>query len=269
MSPEDALDQGARFVRLMKHYVVDYANSQDQGQTEFVMEPDYVLRMGEHRVIGRDGAYAAATRKQFEQFPGLGLTVHEIVTNGDRLAMRFSEHGASSKHSKRLASWGGIGLYAWNGERLTSNNVEQDYFSRARQLAGDTPNAVEAPAIAPWDTDPASPDAGNEAVVRGWLTSGTLAATPGVILDDAWAGHPAPAIVEQEDVEINDLFSCGSAVAFHVTQRGKLHGGSIEGAEAGQTVGLHMAGLVHVRNGQVAEGRIIRDRLGLSRALAR
>ena len=68
------------FVALMRRYVVDYTNSHDLAVCDEIMEPDYVLRMGPHVVAGRDEAYKPATRKQLEQFPGLGLTVHEVVT---------------------------------------------------------------------------------------------------------------------------------------------------------------------------------------------
>ncbi len=260
---------GPAFLRLMKRYVVDYTNSHDQSQTETIMEPDYLLRMGEHQVLVRDGAYAAATRRQMDQFPGLGLTVHEIWTSGERLAMRFSEHGASLRHSGARAAWGGIGLYSWNGTRLTANNVEQDYLSRAEQLAsGGTALGVEPPATAPWDTPIAAPNAAAEAVVRVWLEEGRLAETEGVLCDDAWAGVAMPRIVDQTSITINDLFSCGDTVAFHVGQHGLLTADfAPDPADIGQDVTLHMAGIVHLRDGRVAHGRIIRNRLDLQRAL--
>jgi hypothetical protein len=166
------------FVALMRRYVVDYTNRHDTSVCPDLMEPDYTLRMGPHVVSGRDDAYIPAAQKQFVQFPGLGLTVHEIVTDGRRLAMRFSEHGASVRHGGAVASWSGIGLYRWNGTRLVDNSVEQDYLARRRQLAGGPPAAVAAPAT------------------------------------------------------------------------------------------LHLVGLVHVAGGSVASGYVVRDRLGLARALA-
>lgn len=258
---------GSAFVRLMKHYVVDYTNSHDQSQTEAIMEPDYTLRMGAHLIAGRDGDYAAATRRQLEQFPGLVLTVHEIVTNGERLAMRFSEHGASVRHDGARAAWGGIALYAWNGRRLIHNNVEQDYFSRSRQLSERLPAPVEAPAIAPWDTVAEAAVPEHEAIVRAWIEKDGISASPGVDCDDAWWRGPSPHLLTSEAVVVNDIFSCGTAVAFHVSQSGT----PLEGAEsaAGGTGQLHMAGLVHVAEGRVVRGRIVRDRLGFSRALRR
>ena len=260
---------GPAFLRLMKHYVVDYTNSHDQAETARIMEPDYHLRMGPYDVVGRDTAYHAATRKQMDQFPGLGLTVHEVWTSGERLMMRFSEHGASNRHDGALTAWGGIGLYRWNGDRLVSNSVEQDYFSRARQMKTRVPNSVEGPAIAPWDTVAEAPDVAVEAVVRAWLEGGDLARTPGVLCDDAWTGAAVEAVVDQTDIAINDLFSCGAHVGFHATQKGGLSADfAPTPADVGKAVELHMAGIVHVENGAVASGRIIRNRLDLQRVVA-
>ncbi len=258
---------GPAFLRLMKHYVLDYTNRNDQSQTPAIMEADYLLRMGDHRVRGRDTEYHAATSKQMDQFPDLCLTVHEIATSGQRLVMRFSEHGRSRLHGGRGCAWGGIGLYAWNGSKLVSNHVEQDYVARKRQLRTGAPDLVDHPALSPWNIDPHAPDEGAEEIVRRWLDSGTLAATRSVLLDDAWTGQLASPLVDQTHVELHDLFSCGTAVAFHLTQ----HGGLIPDADvlgkAGTPVRLHMAGLVHVDGGSVRSGRIIRNRLALSRSL--
>ena len=91
------------FVALMRRYVNDYTNRHDTTVCKDIMEPDYTLRMGPHIVTGRDDNYIPAAQRQFRQFPGLCLTVHEIVTNGARLAMRFSEHGASTRDGSRVS----------------------------------------------------------------------------------------------------------------------------------------------------------------------
>lgn len=260
---------GPAFIALMKHYVLDYTNRNDQSQTPAIMEPDYVLCMGEHIVSGRDTAYHAATAKQMEQFPNLGLTVHEIATSGERLVMRFSEHGASQLHDGARCSWGGIGLYSWNGRKLVRNSVEQDYLSRRRQLREGVPHRVDHPAIAPWNTIAEAPDAAAEAVVGAWLDSGALAATPNVLLDDQWTGATVSPLIEQSRIEVNDLFSCGNVVAIHITQHGALVPDDEVAGEAGQPAFLHMAGIVHVADGRIVSGRIIRNRLDLARRLAK
>src|ERR1700744_1044072 len=112
------------------------------------------------------------------------------------------------------ASWGALGLYRWEGQRLTENFVEQDYFSRRPQLGGDGPDPVELPAVAPWDTPagPADPAAG--AVVRSRLDDGDFA---GVTLDD---GRDSRRLIGPGHTEVSDLFSAGDQVAFRVAQHG-------------------------------------------------
>ncbi|GAA2850687.1 hypothetical protein GCM10010472_04740 [Pseudonocardia halophobica] len=256
------------FVALMRRYVNDYTNRHDVSVCPEIMEPGYTLRMGPHEVAGRDELYIPASQKQFTQFPGLCLTVHEIVTNGDRLAMRFSEHGRSVRHDGRGAAWTGLGLYRWNGTRLVENFVEQDYLARRRQLASGVPAAVEPPALAPWDTVALAPDPEAEAVVRAWIDE----SAPGpVTLDD---GAP-DILLDDASSQVDDLFSAGPHVAFRVTRTGTYMGGL--GADAGiddaALTGapgtLHLVGLVTVADGRVTGGRIVRDRLGLARSLSR
>src|SRR5687768_16647988 len=111
----------------MRTYCIDYTNAHNQTLYDEIMEPDYVLHMMGFTLEGRDEQYAPAVTRLYEEYPGLGLQVHEFLLNGDRLCMRFSEHGASLHHDGRLAAWRGIGLYKWNGTRLVENYVEQDY----------------------------------------------------------------------------------------------------------------------------------------------
>ena len=253
------------FVALMRRYVVDYTNAHDLSVCDEIMEPDYVLRMGPHVVAGRDEAYKPATLTQLRQFPGLGLTVHEIVSSGDRLALRFSEHGASVRHGGHVAAWAGIGLYHWNGTRLTANHVEQDYLARRRQLSDGHPDPVEAPAPAPWDTTAEGPDPDAERLVRGWVATGPTT-TPGVVCDD---GRPTGPLVDTADVEVDDVFSAGERVGVHAALHGRFAGG-LAGLEdrVGEPATLHLAALVRVRDGRVVAGRVVRDRLGLHRALS-
>lgn len=249
------------FVALMRRYCLDYTACHDMTVCDEIMTPGYTLHMGGHDLAGRDAAYKPAAAAQFRQFPGLCLTVNEIVCSGDRLALRFSEHGASARHRGFCASWGGIGLYRWDGRRLVENFVEQDYFARRRQLTDGAPDPVEPPAIAPWDTRATAPDPAAEAAVRAWLAAGDVT---GVIADDGRAAHR---IVVAERTEVNDLFSAGNKVAFHAVQHGPLAGDDPQFAGGGP-VSLHLAGVVSVADGQVVAGRVIRDRLGLSKRLS-
>ena len=99
------------FVALMRRYCIDYTNAHDQRVCEEIMHPDYVVHISQVD-LPRDTLYEAAVRAIFDRCPGLGLAVHELVTNGDRLAMRFSEHARfPDEEGGRFAAWGGIGVY--------------------------------------------------------------------------------------------------------------------------------------------------------------
>ena len=253
---------GARFLALMKRYCIDYVNVGDQSVTRDLMVEDYLLRMGPHDVRGRDTAYWDATARQMQQFPHLMLTVHEIATSGERLMMRFSEHGCRAKDGKRCA-WGGIGLYRWNGEKLIQCNVEQDYWSRRRQIASGDPDPVDHPAVAPWDEEAQAPDAEAESIVRTSLERGSLWGTPGVFCDDAWCGRPPMQVMEHDAMTIVDLFSVGSRVAFHIIQQGRI-AADFTTLPTGTPASIYAAGIVHVANGRVVRGRVIRNRLDIA-----
>lgn len=250
---------GARFLALMKRYCIDYVNVGDQSVTRDLMVEDYLLRMGPHEVRGRDTAYWDATARQMQQFPHLMLTVHEIATSGERLMMRFSEHGCRAKDGRRCA-WGGIGLYRWNGQQLVQCNVEQDYWSRRRQIASGHADPVDHPAVAPWDEEAQAPDGEAESIVRTSLERGTLWKRPGVFCDDAWCGRPAAHLIDQNTLTIVDLFSVGARVAFHVIQHGRVTADFTDIPE-GTATSLYAAGIVHVADGEVVRGRVIRNRL--------
>lgn len=254
------------FVALMRRYVVDYTNRHDTSVCAEIMEPEYTLYMGSHVVRGREESYIPAAQAQFRQFPGLGLTVHELMTNGSQLAMRFSEHGASVNKGGAVASWTGLGLYRWNGRRLVENYVEQDYLSRRRQLATGRPHTVAAPAPAPWDTaaEPSNPRA--EQTVRDWIESGL----PGdaVRSDDGTAGPR----LRTDRTDIDVLFSAGDRVAFRLSRHGSYLGGLDEldelgGLATGARCTLHLVGLVRVAGEHVVGGHIVSDRLGFIRAV--
>ena len=71
------------FVALMRKYCIDYTNSHDQSVCDEIMHPDYVVHISQVD-LPRDLLYKPAVTGVFGRFPGLGLAVHEFVTNGDR-----------------------------------------------------------------------------------------------------------------------------------------------------------------------------------------
>ena len=143
------MNKPAPFVSLIRRYVLDYLACGDTTVCDEIMHPDFLLYMGGHELGPRDDIYVPAVAKQMQQFPGLCMTANEVMCNGDRLALRFSQHGASTRHDGQRAAWSGIGLYFWDGERLTANWALEDYYARRRQLADRTTNRLEAPAVAP------------------------------------------------------------------------------------------------------------------------
>ena len=264
--PASALDPRLALVR---RWAVDWLSAGDPGVCEQILHPDYSISIGGHVLAGRE-AYVAGTMAQLERFPGLGLTVHELIWSGDggrgRLAVRFTEHGAAARLDGRPAAWGGIVLFDCDGERLTWCWAEEDYLSRRRQLDGGAADPIDSPAASPWTTEPAAADPACETAVRAWLAAGDLDA---VTLDDAWLDHPAPPLLADATVELDAMFSAGSRVAFHGRLSGAYRGGlDGVGAEAqDRPAAHHLAGIVTVREGAVVAGRVVRDRLGLARSL--
>jgi hypothetical protein len=242
------------FVALMRRYCIDYTNSHDQSLYDEIMEPDYVVHIG-GLVLERSTTYAKAVANLFSAAPGLGLVVHDLVLNGDRLSMYFSEHAAMpGRDGPSLACWRGIGLYKWNGTRLTENYVEQDYQALQDQLTGGEPHPLTPPHIDPWTTTRAIPaDGAAEAVVRAWLERGDLADAGSVEIDDMRTGAGYEPVLDVESVAVNDLFSAGRSVPFHVTMNGRYRGGLGAGFErhVGAPAALDVVGIARVDGGVV------------------
>lgn len=255
------------FVDLMRRYAVNYTACHAIDVCDEIMIPEYILWMGGHRVAGRDEAYKPAALKQFDQFPNLGFTVHEVIANGDRLALRFSEHGASIRHHLRLAVWSGIGLYRWNGERLTECRVEQDYYSRALQLASGQPFSVESPAVDPWVIQPVAADSSAEKSARLWLADSDRRKLSSAVRFDDGSGLSEQFKFDIDDVIVEDIFSAGDRVAFHVRFNGTYQAGIESCNQAREGVSLFATGIVKVENGSVVGGNVVRNRLQLQRDL--
>jgi hypothetical protein len=219
------------------------------------MDPSYVVNSFGME-LPRDTMYQAGVAMIFQTAPGLGLVVHELILNGDRLAMHFSEHAAVPTGDVRsLVSWHGIGLYKWNGTLLTENWVEQDYFSMARQVAnGGDP--LLPPHLDPWmwtEPVPADPDA--EAVARAWVEKGDLANAAHVHIDDSHMGVPYEPVFDIDELRVDDIFSAGSTVPFHITVKGRYRGGLGEACAGleGKVGEMGISGITRVEDGAVAK----------------
>ena len=243
------------FVSLMRKYCIDYTNSHDQTLYDEIMRPDYVVRSF-GRTLPRDTYYSRGVEQIFALAPGLGLVVHEFVLNGDRLAMHFSEHAAiPSANGRVLTCWRGIGLYKWDGERLVENWVEQDYHALKRQISTNVSDPINPPHLDPWmTTEPVPADDDKMAVVRAWLDQGDLAAADVVEIDDTRVGLAYEPVIDVAELVVDDLFSAGSSVPFHVTQHGNYRGGL--GADFDEFIGrptvMGVSGIARVSEGQVA-----------------
>lgn len=239
-------------VRLAHRFTLDWLDLADESVPPQIMVPGYRVHIGD---VDLDGlaAYAPATAGQLRQFPGLQLSVHALVTDGEHLALHFTEHGASVRHDLRAAAWTGVALFAWDGERLTENWTQEDYAARRRQLADGTPDVIASPVAAPWTTAPVPGDEGAVDVVRAWLPSAVPGAG-GTVWDD---GLSDAAVLEPTGAEESLVFAAGDQVAFAAT---------LIGAAGGTDARLGIAGLVRVVDGAVAGGVVVSDRAGLARS---
>lgn len=255
-------------VDLMRRFVIDWLDRADEDACRDIMTSEYTAVVGGVVLEGREEAYIPATMGQLRRFPGLMLTVHELFTAGDQVALRFTEHGASHERQEAAAAWAGIGIFTWDGQQLTTNVTEEDYLARRRQLATRSFDPVATPATSPWSASPQSPDENAEAAVLSWLTNGDLSSGGGVSMDDGWTGQPTPTLLDPYGIEIDSIFSAGRDVAFHATQHGIYRGGIDLPVETlGVKADLRVTGMVRVAPSGDITGHLVRDRVGLRRDL--
>ncbi len=252
--------------RALRGFAVDFLTSHDNQAVEWVMDPAYRLSIGGHLFDGRDYSYLPATAAQLDQFPGLTVTVHDVILGEAGVAMRFTEHGASIRDGGRVAAWRGITLFRLDAGRLVHGWAEEDYFARKRQLKSGVADPVAAPALAPWDEPVRSADAATELAVRTWL--------PGFIDDPVveavMVGGPRlTELIDIETVEISHIFSAGARAAAHCVCRGRYKGGFEDSDRAlvGAPVDLRIAAMIDVTEGTVRRAQVCADRLGLHRQL--
>ena len=260
------VDAQASPTDLARRWVVDYFNSHDANAAREFTTPDYTLNIGEYRFAGRDEQWLPAVQKQMDTFPGLGMTVHKVLVGANRVAVVFTQHGASGGTGGRVTCWSGVAIYRSNGQQLCGCVAQEDYMTRQRQLKSGVADAIDTPAPAPWDTAALLSDAHAEAVVRQWLTASWPSTATDVRCDDEHITG-IPLVFGVESCEVTELFSSGPEVAFHARQIGRYVGG-LPGVEPRPlTSVLHCNGIVRVQDGQVVSGRVIRDRIGLLASL--
>lgn len=258
------------FVALMRRYCIDYTSVHDLSVCDEIMADDYAVTISGRTLEMTD--YRGAVAAAFRRYPTLVLTVHELLLSGDRLAMRFSEHGAAADDPDHVAVWPGISLYRWDGERLRTCRVEQDFVARDEQSASGITAPLEPAHPDPWATTrDVAGDPVAEAAVRGWLDAltrdpaATLAAPEVRVLEST---APAPILADQQ-LTVDDLFSAGSRVAAAITLSGTYAGGlpGVDDALVGTRGELPVTLLADVHDGAVTGVRLVRDRWGLVRRL--
>jgi predicted ester cyclase len=254
--------------QLMQRYCFAYTATHDFSVADQIMADDYAFYMGEHFFKGREESYKPAAERQFKAYPGLGFTVHDFFSNGDRCAMYFSEHGYAAQHDT-LTAWHGISLYRWNGERLTECRIEQDYYGRSRQLKSKLPDRIDPPACAPWTATINPADAVSEKAVCDWLHEGGLLRSRVGSLDDERVAPTVDRVIfSNEVVEVLDILSAGSRVAFQARIDG-IYAGGLEGlaGHEGAPASLYATGFVDLENGEVAKVRAVTDRYTMGRRI--
>ena len=263
----DATAPREKTVELLRSFCQEWLDRADPAVPTRIMREDYEVHIG-GVVLSGLSQYVPATLGQLEDFSGLQISVHELVSNGSEMALRFTEHGASLKAGGRPAAWRGIALFWSDGVQLLRNVTEEDYTARRRQLIEGSADTVDAPAVAPWSTRVLAQRPEAEQQVRDWLVAGGLGdGSADLIIDDGSASSP---LLGVDSTTVLDLFSCGDAVGFRAVERGLYLGGlGLPDSAEGAVVSLTSVGLVRVAEGERIRGHLVRDRAGLRRALSR
>ncbi|MFC5748459.1 ester cyclase [Actinomadura rugatobispora] len=253
----------------MRRYVFGFVNSHDFDVCRRLMSEDYVLHMGRDVVRGRDENYVPAVRHQMDRFPNLGFALHDLVTDGEWTALLFSEHGAEAGDPRRTASWLGVSIYRFDGRRLTECWVEQDHYSRRRQVAGEG-QAVPPIAVDPWSAAVIDPRPATAETVTAWIEG--LRAWPPESPDTAIRIDPGPWSAEQprmrlHDSRIDHMVTSGDRAAFHATVRGRYLGGLPGSQTDDQVVEGHLAAFATVEDGRLVALTGVSNRVALLRQL--
>jgi len=253
---------------LLRGFATDFLTSHDVAEARRIMAPDYTLHIGGHVFGGRDDQYIPATAAQLDLFPGLIVTVHDVVLAPGGAAMRFTEHGTSAKSPHHAAAWGGITLFHFDGEQLSRGWAEEDYFARKRELKSGICDPILPPMAAPWDQPCEQPSDATELRVRQWLSSPANILSP--LVEQVRVGAPAfDALIRPAAISMSALFTAGPRAAFHAVVSGSYAGGfpDLDPSLAGVGIDLRVAGIVDTEAGQVSRVQLSADRLGLHRDL--
>ncbi|WP_194944426.1 ester cyclase [Aeromicrobium yanjiei] len=258
----------------MRRYVHGFVNAHDPDVARSIMAAEYRLHMGSDTLVGRDEQYIPAVLHQMAQFPGLGFSIHELITDGTRTALLFSEHGHAGRPPGHGAAWRGVSIYRAEDGLLAECWVEQDHFGRRHQLAVGEPEQVRPVALDPWSghergdgTDRAHADRAHaERALRAWL--GELASWPPAEgeVDAGVSGSTQPSIAVAS-VALNAFVVEGSRVAFNATISGTYQGGLPDGGGHGAAVATAIGAFARLEDGRLTGLDAISNRVLVQRQL--
>jgi len=252
--------------QLLRGFASNFITAHITEHAKVIMSPKYRLLISGHLFDGRDNSYLPATAAQLEQFPGLCVTVHDVVLTDDAAAMRFTEHGANAKDGV-VSTWGGLAIFRISNGQFEHGWAEEDYYARKRQLKTAVTDDILQPHPSPWDcpVQPGNPD--TEQVLREWL--GNPAAVFRDIEEISAQGPRLAELIEPQSITISFLFSAGDRAAVHAVVDGQYLGGfsDVASEKAGSKVSLPIAAIVDTRNGKIGRVQLCGDRLGLNRSL--
>lgn len=251
--------------QLLRGFAVDFLTAHVPAAARAIMAPGYRLSISGHLFEGRDDSYLPATVAQLEQFPGLCVTVHDVVLAPDAVAMRFTEHGASAKGGI-VSTWGGVTTFRICDGQLEHGWAEEDYFARKRQLKTGEPDAILPPHAAPWDRPVEPARAETETVVRQWLSE------PATLFRDieeiSAQGPRLHDLIEPDDVSVSFMFTAGIRAAVHAIVSGRYKGGFADApGPVGAKVSVPVAAIIDVADRAIRRVQLCGDRLGLNRSL--
>ncbi len=240
-------------IALMRRYVVDYTNAHDMTQCSTIMEPDYRIHIGGETLGFTE--YTEMVEGAYARFPDLTLSVHGLHSNGEQLAMQFSETATSVKHGV-TATWHGISLYrrGANG-KLAECWVEQDFAGRLAQLRSGNGRPPDPAHPDPWSQPLRSINPDAEEAVRSWLER------PSAIDDVFRIG------VSKGVAQVDAAMSFDTVVVAHVTLEGRYDGGLVGVSATGAPFTCGAAVVAEYDGRSVRLTESIADHWGLSRRL--
>jgi hypothetical protein len=252
-------------VDAIRRYVFGFVNSHDFSVCRELMSDDYLLHMGDSEVVGREAAYIPAVQHQIDQFPDMGMTVHDVITDGDHAVLHFSEHGRT--RDGLVAAWPGVSIYRFDGTHLVECWVEQDHYSRRKQLTERRPLPLPPASTAPFSGHALQPSVETDAVVRRWLSD--ISSWPPAGVEPDPGPHSRPSVeLNRAEVVPNVIVATSGRVAFHATVWGDYQG-SLPDVEPspGSRVPLHTSGIASVREGHMEIDYMATNRIALLRRL--